>query len=322
MTHKIGIIGLGMIGEKMLAEFLNHPAFEVSACWDLNSEICSAIKTSYPEAPIVANGQEVIEDPDADMIYIATPPVTHVAYGLEVLDQDKALFMEKPLSFNLKDSKQLVEQAESKGNPNTMNFGYAAGPVVDTLEKVITSGEIGSILSVEIRYEFPSWPLPNQLSAANWITNKNTGGMVREMFSHHVYLIHRLLGKLQVQSVELSYPEAPDSSENFALASLRTGDIPVRFMGGVGSPATPRNSNFTLNGGRSAIRISEGQELLLAQDGDWVPYPLQSTRTAVEARLDQIAELLEGKPSKLPTLRDGFEVQKVIEEMMAKGNGV
>jgi predicted dehydrogenase len=320
MTHTVGIIGLGMIGEKMLEEFLKHPAFTVAACWDLNSQICSKVKANYPQAPVVSNGDQVIEHPDTEIIYIATPPITHVDYGFQVLNQNKALFMEKPLAFDLEESRKLVEYAEKKGIPTTMNFGYAAGPIVDKLEHVIAKKEIGSIKSIEVRYQFPSWPLPNQLSAASWIINKNTGGMVREMFSHHVYLIHRLLGKLSIQSVDISYPNTEDTAEDFVLASLKTGDIPVRFMGGIGSPTTPRDSDFTLNGENRSIRISEGQQLLLAKDGDWLPFPYNTDRTAVEARLDQVGELLEGKISRLPTLRDGFEVQKVIEDLLAQGN--
>ena len=187
MSHPVGIIGLGMIGEYMLGEFLAHPSFTVTACWDFDPQICRRIKTNFPEVPIVSNGDLVLAQPDVELIYIATPPTTHVEYGLKVIELKKALFMEKPLSIDLAESKHLVESVEKNGILTAMNFGYGAGPIVEALEKALRNREIGNIISVEIRYQFPSWPLPNQLSAAGWITNKNTGGLVREMFSHHVY---------------------------------------------------------------------------------------------------------------------------------------
>lgn len=318
MTHSIGIIGLGMIGESMLAEFLDHPEFTVVACWDLNPEICSQIRTRYPAVPVVSSSEEVIEHADTEMIYIATPPMTHVDYGIQVFGQKKALLMEKPLALDLYEGKRLVELAAQTGLPNTMNFGYAAGPVVETLEKIVANREVGQVLSIEIRYEFPSWPLPNQLSAASWITNKFTGGMVREMFSHHVYLIHRLFGHLKVNMSWLSYPETENSAEAFALASLQAGEIPVWFMGGIGSLKTPRNSNFTINGKEGVVRISEKQQLYSGQAGEWVPYQMEKTQTASQARLDQIAQMLNGKPTTLPTIQDGYEVQSVIEDLLAK----
>jgi predicted dehydrogenase len=318
MTHPVGIIGLGMIGETMMREFLAHPSFTVAAAWDINPQIRSRIQEKNPEVSVLENGEQLFEDPKIHLIYIATPPTTHIAYGLKVIEKRKALFMEKPLSIDLAKSQHLVKSAEKNKTLTAMNFGYGAGPTVDALEKVIANQEIGKILSIEIRYQFPSWPLPNQLSAKSWITNKHTGGFVREMFSHHVYLMHRLFGLLTVRSAEVSYSQLKDASEQFVIASLQTGEIPVWFMGGICSPKTPRNSEFTINGDFGSVRISESHQLLYAQSDTWKELKIDSTRSSVEARLDQLAILLESNQCNLPDLRDGFEVQKVIESLLAR----
>jgi predicted dehydrogenase len=316
MKHTVGIIGLGMIGEKVLAEFLNHPAFTVTAAWDLSQEVCKHVKASQPAAPIVSSAEQVLNARETELIYIGTPPATHVEYGLKVIELGKALFLEKPLSLSLTDSQRLVESAEKHKISTAMNFGYGSGPVVVALQDALDRKLLGRILSIEVRYQYPSWPLPNQLSAASWITSRKTGGMLREMFSHHVYLIHRILGPLSVTTAEFSYPPEKDATETFAIARLQTGGIPVWFMGGLGSPHTPRDSDFTINGELGALRITEGQQLLMARNGTWVDYPIDSVPTAMQARLNQLAELLEGKACKLPTIRDGFEVQKVIDTLV------
>lgn len=227
--------------------------------------------------------------------------------------------MDKPLSIELADSRKLVEAAETKGIPNVMNFAYGAGPLVDGLEKALAAQEIGQPHSMEVRFQFPSWPLPNQLSAASWITNRNTGGMVREMFSHYVYLTHRLLGKLEVISAVLSYPEGEAAAEDFVLASLKCQEMPLWLMGGIGSPHTPRISDWTINGSEGALRIGEGYQLLQAQEQGWQAYPIADERTAIEARLDQLADMLAGKSHTLPSLRDGLGVQEVIEDLLNFG---
>lgn len=317
MVHPVGIIGLGMIGGSMLEEFLTHPSFSVPICWDLNPEICRRIKEKHPSVPIASSAEQVLQHSNIEMVYIATPPVTHVAYGLSIIDLGKALFMEKPLAISLEEGRKLVESAEHNSIKTAINFGYGAGPVVEALENALTQQEIGKITSIEVRYEYPSWPLPNQLSAASWITNRHTGGMVREMFSHQVYLMLRLFGPLSVNWAKITYPAEPDAAETFIQASLQTGDIEIRFMGGIGSLETPRYSNFTINGTHGSLRLDENAGLVYAKNGSWQPYPSNSTRTAAQARLDQIANLLEGKPSTIPGLRDGYETQKVIENLIA-----
>jgi len=316
MTHNVGIIGLGMIGERMLLDFMAHPAFAVEACWDLDPQICEHIRAQHPQAPLKENAAAVLDHPEVALIYIATPPVTHVDYGLEVVARGKALLMDKPLAIELADSRKLVEAAESKGIPNVMNFAYGAGPLVDALENALAAQVIGQLHSIEVRFQFPSWPLPNQLSAASWITNRNTGGMVREMFSHYVYLTHRLLGPLEVISAVLSYPEGEEAAEDFVLASLKCQEIPLWLMGGIGSPHTPRTSDWTINGSEGALRIGEGYQLLRAQEQGWEVYPVENSRSPIEARLDQLADMLAGRSHKLPSLLDGLDVQEVIEDLL------
>jgi predicted dehydrogenase len=316
MTHPVGIIGLGMIGEKVLREFLDHPSFAVLACWDINPIIRDQVQLRHPDAPIVGDDAQVFDQHEIELVYVATPPATHVEYGLKTIERNYALFMEKPLSIDLKEGERLVESAEVKGIRTAMNFGYGAGPVVDAMEELIAGGEIGNIHNIQIRYQFPSWPLPNQLSAANWIIYKNTGGFIREMFSHQVYLIHRLFGPLRVDTVEVAYPAEGNSAEDFAIAKLYSGDIPVWFMGGMGSPHAPRTSDFTIHGELGVLRIGAGHQLFVAEGGVWQEVSLNTNRSSMEARLDQLAARLEGEDNQLPTLRDGFEVQKVIERML------
>ncbi len=317
MSHTVGIIGLGMIGENMLEEFLDHPSFSVLSSWDIDPQVRENILSRHPEALIVENCNQVFDDSEIELIYVATPPITHVKYGLKVIDLNKALFMEKPISIDLSEGKHLVEIATENKIRAAVNFVYGAGSVVNVLERAIQSNEIGQVRNIEIRYQFPSWPLPNQLSAINWITNKNTGGFIREMFSHHVYLTHRLFGPIEVYTTKISYPYEEVSAEDYVIARLQTGDIPVWFMGGIGSPQTPRTSDFTINGEYGSFRIREGHQLLFADEGVWNVYKLDSERSSVEARLDQLVNLVEGKETKLPTLEDGYEVQKVIEQMLA-----
>jgi len=171
--------------------------------------------------------------------------------------------------------------------------------------------------SIEVRYQFPSWPLPNQLSAADWITKRNQGGMIREMFSHFVYLIHRLFGPLKTNSTLLHFPKEKNATESFALASLRTGSVPVWLMGGIGGPGAPRESEFTIHSTLASLRLRNLSEVFISDSGSWRQLPVDGSLTSsAQARLAGLAQLMTGKPSRLPDLRSGLQVQEVIEKMM------
>ncbi len=320
MNFNVGIIGLGMIGASMLQEFLTHPAFTISGVWDRNDKINTQIANRFPDVSIAKDAASIIEHPIIDLVYIATPPVTHVAYGLQVIAAGKALLCDKPLAIDLDQGRRLVAAAEEKGVKTAVNFVYGAGHVVEAIEQQLNSGALGTPQSIEVRFQFPSWPLPNQLSAASWITKRDEGGMVREMFSHFVYLIHRLFGTLEVKTAVLHYPEGENTAESFVLASLETGNMPVWLMGGVGGPAAPRESELTIHGTEASLRLGNLYSLAISDNGAWQPLPIDAAAPSpAQARLSELAQLLAGKPTTLPDLRAGLRVQEVIETMLWNG---
>jgi hypothetical protein len=139
------------------------------------------------------------------------------------------------------------------------------------------------------------------------------------MFSHFVYLIQRLLGPLEIDSTILYFPEEKNATENFALASLHTGNIPVWLMGGIGGPGAPRESEFTIHGTYASLRLRNLSEVFISESGSWRQLPVDgSLASAAQARLSELARLMAGKPSKLPDLRAGLHVQEVIEKMLAQ----
>ena len=317
MTFQVGIIGLGMIGGSMLQEFLNHPAFTVGGVWDRNDEINNQIASRFSNVPIAQDAASIIEHPDIDLVYIATPPVTHVPYGLQVIGAGKALLCDKPLAIDLEEGRHLVAAAEEKGVKTAVNFVYGAGHIVETIEQQLNSGALGTPQNIEVRYQFPSWPLPNQLSAARWIVKRDEGGMVREMFSHFVYLIHRLFGELTVNSTVLHYPEGENAAESFVLASLETDGLPVWLMGGVGSPTAPRESELTIHGTEASLRLGNLYGLAITNNGTWQELPVApAAPSPAQARLSELARLLAGQSTTLPDLQAGLRVQAVIETML------
>lgn len=317
MNFNIGIIGLGMIGESMLQAFLEHPAFTIGGVWDRNDQINRQIATRFPNMPIATDAASIIEHPAIDLVYIATPPITHVDYGLQVIAAGKALFCDKPLAIDLEQGRRLVAAAKERGVATAVNFVYGAGHVVETIEQQLKSGALGTPQSIEVRYQFPSWPLPNQLSAASWITKRDEGGMVREMFSHFVYLIHRLFEPLTVKSTVLHYPEGKNAAESYVMAQLETGNVPLWLMGGVGGPAAPRESELTIHGTKASLRLGNLYGLAVSTNRAWQELPIDpASPSPVQARLSELAHLLAGKPTTLPDLQAGLRVQEVIETIL------
>ena len=246
--------------------------------------------------------------------------MTHVDYGLQVIRAGKGLLCEKPLAINLQQGQILVDAAQAAGTKTAMNFVYGAGNIVDTLQAQLDAAVLGTVSNIEVRYQFPSWPLPNQLSAAAWITRRHEGGMLREMFSHFIYLMQRLFGEVTVHSATIQFPQDESQAEQFAVARLTTNGIPLWLMGGIGGPHAPRESELTIHGSEASLRLSSLSHLSLSKNGAWQPLPRATTAPAdAQARLSHLALRLSGKQTPMPTLAEGLAVQAVVERLIEIG---
>jgi predicted dehydrogenase len=305
MTHRVAIIGLGIMGKNMLKSMMEDERFQVVAAFDLNPETDADVKK-------VADVADLLKTEEIDLVYIATPPKTHVEYASLAFDHKKAVFCEKPLSVSLEDSKALVEKAKKSKLPNAVNFPFASKPIVRHIENAIQSGEMGELLYIDIRCQFPKWPRAWQKAGA-WLSGREDGGFVREVVSHFVYLTEAIVGKLELVSSTVAYPNK-ESSEVYATAHLEVGNVRVNLLGSVGG-ASPDLVDWTLYGTNKSYRLLNWNQLFEGTIEGWQEV-IPAENQVGKLHMDAIANLVEGKPHPLADFEMGLRVQQTIEAIL------
>jgi predicted dehydrogenase len=228
-------------------------------------------------------------------------------------DHKKAVLCEKPLSVSLEDSKALVEKAKKSKLPNAVNFPFASKPIVRHVEQAIQSGEMGELLYIDIRCQFPKWPRAWQ-KAGTWLSGREDGGFVREVVSHFVYLTEALVGKLELVSSTVAYPNKA-SSEVYATAHLAVGNVRVNLIGTVGG-ASPDLVDWTLYGTNKSYRLLNWNQLFEGTIEGWEEV-VPAEKQAGKLHMDAIANLVERKPHPLADFEMGLRVQQTIEAILA-----
>ena len=135
------------------------------------------------------------------------------------IDHGKAVLCEKPLAVDVEASRSLVAKVKSRGLSNSVNFGFVTGPAVATIKNAVDEGELAELVEIDMQFHFPKWPRAWQ-QAGNWLTGREEGGFVREVFSHFAYLTYRLFGPPMVRSSIVIYPDEPGLSETRVVASM------------------------------------------------------------------------------------------------------
>jgi predicted dehydrogenase len=320
---RLSIIGFGVMGERLTRAALDFdPAIvELAGVWDPSTMQMERLFAELPNAPTLASAEACVAE--ADCVYIASPPKTHLAHARAALNADKAVFTEKPLGVDLADSRAFVKEAA--GERAAVNFVFASSPAVAELESWIAEGAVGKPSAITVAADFSSWPREWQMDAVSWLAKRAEGGFTREVLSHFLFLTARLGGEMRRLESHADYPSG-DLAETAISASMQAGDIPVSVTGGVGTILEMESNLWQLEGEAGSIRLRNWSTAeRLDEQGVWRTAP--DTMPHTEARplilkgqLHKLAAMTAGKPHDLATLGEALAVQEIVEAILSNGS--
>ena len=138
---KIGIIGCGTISGAYFEGARKTDILEIKACADLRMEAAQAQSERYNCDARTVN--ELLADPEIELVVNLTIPRAHVDVGLQTLEAGKHVYSEKPLGVDIESGRQLIDTAAEKG----LRIGSAPdtflGAGIQTSRQVLDAGKIG-----------------------------------------------------------------------------------------------------------------------------------------------------------------------------------
>lgn len=319
MVHRIGILGLGIMGERMLRNMGDHPAFDVVAAWDPSPAAPERLAQVRSEARLARDADDLIADNAVDCVYIASPPASHLSYANLAFDHGKAVFCEKPLATDIETCRATVARVEREQHVAAINFPFASAPAVRAIASGLKTGELGDIERVDIEIAFARWPRAWQETAA-WLAQRDEGGFVREVVSHFVFLTERLIGAARIRDCRIDYPSDGRSAETAITARLDAGSVPVTLSGRVGGDI-PDFNRWTLTGRHGAFALHDWYSLKRRINGAWLDVDFGEgsiRKISYMSQLDSLDAMLSARPHTLPTFREGLAVQECIEAMLGR----
>lgn len=141
-TLRVGLVGCGKISDTYLSAPYNEIAYQYVACADLDRERAEQTAKRYGLRAMPV--QELLSDPEIDVICNLTVPQAHAEVSLASLGQGKHVYVEKPLATDRSQAQAILELAGSRG----LRVGCAPdtflGPGLQTCRAVIDDGKIGT----------------------------------------------------------------------------------------------------------------------------------------------------------------------------------
>ena len=140
---RIGIIGAGWIAHKMTLGIAPLKDIEIYAIASRSIEKAKEFATEHNIPAAYGSYEDMLDDPEVDLVYIATPHSHHFAHAMLALEHGKPVLVEKAFTANAKQAEILIETARSKGLFITEAIWTRYMPLSHKIREIMESGIIG-----------------------------------------------------------------------------------------------------------------------------------------------------------------------------------
>ncbi|HPZ81309.1 MAG TPA: Gfo/Idh/MocA family oxidoreductase, partial [Candidatus Atribacteria bacterium] len=141
---RMGIIGLGGMGQQHVRFVRELPEAELTAVSDIDEKITKEISEKY-KVPGFVDSRELLESGLVDAVLIATPHYFHPPIGISAMERGIHCLSEKPIAVSVKEGDRFVEASRK----NNVVFGvmhqYRTLPEIRLARKIVESGKLGEI---------------------------------------------------------------------------------------------------------------------------------------------------------------------------------
>ena len=147
---KLGMIGVGRAGYGMhLKEMKDKGLYDIVAVCDVEADRLEKMKNEYG-AKGYLRVEDIVEDPDVELIDIATRSCDHFKHAMTALNAGKTVLLEKPITMNYDEAKKLFAYAESLGeNKLFIRHNRRFEAKFMQAQEIIDSGMLGDVYYVK-----------------------------------------------------------------------------------------------------------------------------------------------------------------------------
>lgn len=145
-TYAVGLIGVGAFGQFLLRAYQQMPEVEVRAIAAAHPERARAVAQQFGIPRFYAPGEALLEDPEIEVVVIATPPDTHVAFACAAAERGKHFVCEKPLALSPEGAQQVIEAVQRSGVRASVNYVMRYMPVYERLRELIREAVLGKLV--------------------------------------------------------------------------------------------------------------------------------------------------------------------------------
>jgi predicted dehydrogenase len=312
----VTVIGCGFMGRNHAHAIADHPTLKLQSVVDIDETTAQEISEQYDASSAYTDYERAIED--ADAVVVATPESLHADQARTVLQYDRHLLLEKPITVDTDEAWNLVERASDRESVSGVSFILRYDPGYAGVHTAVTDGDVGDPVSV------------SAMRGATRNESERIGGRghpIQYLNIHDIDAMRWCVGSdlSHVEAVErrgeLADLDVPDVMH--ALLTFEDGTIGTLSGCGVLPENTPGGitAEFRLVGTTGTTTVETPGTVFTLNDGtnidrpDIRHWPLIEGKMggAVRRQIDAFTDAIEGRGELRASLADGARAQTVAD---------
>lgn len=197
-----GTVNWGIIGCGDVCEVKSGPAFNKVP----NSRLVAVMRRDLVKAKDYASrhgvpkafgdSSQLINDPEVNAIYIATPPESHEQYTMDAIKAGKPVYVEKPVTLNAASCRRMSVQAKQASTPVSVAHYRRGLPIFQKVRSIVYEGILGNIRLIRLTVLQPPASKIITKTDDNWRVNPELsgGGLFHDLSPHQLDIMYWIFG--------------------------------------------------------------------------------------------------------------------------------
>jgi predicted dehydrogenase len=196
-------INWGIIGCGDVTEVKSGPAFnkvknsKIIAVMRRNEEKAKDYASRHQIEKYYTSGIDLINDPEINSIYIATPPAFHKDYAIQALKAGKNVYIEKPVTLTVIECEEIITAEKTYHKKVTVAHYRRALPLFKKLKELISDKIIGDIRIIDLKLLQRLGSDKIAQADENWRINPTLsgGGLFYDLAPHQLDILVQIFGE-------------------------------------------------------------------------------------------------------------------------------
>jgi predicted dehydrogenase len=314
-----GIIGCGNVTEMKSGPAFNKvPGSRLHAVMRRDAALAEDYAKRHHVPVWYSDADALINDPEINAVYIATPPKFHEEYTLAALEKGKMVYVEKPVTMDVASCQRMMEaQDRCKGKVVVAHYRRAL-PMFNEIAALVRNNKVAKIKLIKLAMFKPDDHVDAGQHASNWRVQPELagGGYFYDLAPHQLDIIQYIFGT-PIHSAGLSANQAGlYPAEDAVVCQFQLpGGIHFQGSWNFSMPAILREDSCQLIGENGYIQFPFfGNEVRVVTDAGAELLSFQHPQHIQQPMIGKVVSYFQGNSENPCSLEEAMVSLQVMEQ--------